>query len=212
MAFIGNYIASSVGGYIDGMVSGVVATAGTWAGDTVGGVGNTINGVGSGIERSIRQYGDGTKDYGNAIKDWSGAPGTRGTTAQNPLGLPGTPSGGKAAISSSPFKNQTGSTTNAKMNRSKAGSVTQERSLTTTSKITSKPGGSKVAAVKKTGPAAPAKKVVPVNKAAPSAAKKPQPVAGAKKPVSAVSNKKASTGVTMPNAKQASNPLGLSGL
>ena len=92
------WISNTISGAVAGAISGAVAGAGSFAGGAVSTVGNSINGVGASIDGTIRTYGNATKDYGNAIKDWTKAPGSREGTANNPLGLSDTATGGRRAV------------------------------------------------------------------------------------------------------------------
>ena len=106
-SWIASKIGNSVSNAVAPTISGYVATAGSFAGDTVASVGNSINGVGQSISGTISRYGNGAKDYGNAIKDYTKAPGTRSSSAKNPLGLSDTYTGGKNSMNSSAFSNPT---------------------------------------------------------------------------------------------------------
>lgn len=81
-------------------IQSTVSTAGNFAGGTLNTVGNGINGVGSTINGTIKRYGDGVRDYGNGVMDWANAPGARGQTASNPLGLSGSKTAGKTSVTS----------------------------------------------------------------------------------------------------------------
>jgi len=154
-----NWISRVIVNAVSAPVANAVASAGTFAGGAVGGVGNAINGVGRGIENGIRYYGDGVKDYGNAIQDWTKAGGTRQGTASNPLGLSGTPISGKLAFtgggkskpapSKSPQKTINGSTPQKQLPGPVAKKSTPAKAPATkpaTSKaLTAKPNGSKAA-------------------------------------------------------------------
>lgn len=93
-----NWVSRIIVNAVSAPVANAVQTGGSMVGGAVGAVGNGINGVGRSIEGSIRYYGDGVKDYGNSIQDWTKSGGARVPTANNPLGLSGTPVQGKLAF------------------------------------------------------------------------------------------------------------------
>eukprot|EP00249_Psilotum_nudum_P033002 c49351_g1_i1 orf=2-265(-) len=84
------WVLDKISGALAPTVSNAVSSAGGFAGGAVNAVGNSVNSVGQSINRTVSTYGNGVKDYGNSIMDWTSATGSRGTTAQNPLGLSGT--------------------------------------------------------------------------------------------------------------------------
>lgn len=95
-----NWVLDKISGALQPTIQSTVSTAGSYAGGALNTVGNGINGIGQSINGTVKRYGDGVRDYGNGVMDWANAPGTRGQTASNPLGLSSGKTGGKSSVTS----------------------------------------------------------------------------------------------------------------
>ena len=211
-------------------VSGVVSSAGGFAGGAVNAVGNSINGVGEGVNRYVRTCGDGAKDYGNAIMDWTKADGSRGATAANPLGLSSGTTGGKRAVTSpqvysapksTPSKvltttsksaapqKKVGSAPGSKAGGKAAGTKSIKKEAAPANAPAGKPSsGSNPGAMRR--PAADQKK--PVQKTASTATSQKKSISAASKPASAAPKPAAAAKPQQAyqgSSKMAQNPLGL---